>query len=246
MTTEEFELLLIRNEGETIDFKREQYDIINAPDDSKAKFVKDIISFANTIRKESAFIVLGVESTENAKVFHGLNKHIDDAILQDQLKTRVFPFPHFVYKNVSYKGQDFGIIEIPLKRYPEPIATVVKMKGLDPGKIYIRRGSSNSEAVGKEILLIDRWIKSVKLDYDVKKEIDDLLKQVNSSSANKLSYYISSALEITDQVPDPELIRFCKGELVGWYPDNVDDLNENNLPTHRQQCCSTFVMSNHR
>ena len=69
---------------------------------------------------------------------------------------------------------------------------------------------------------------------DVKKEIDDLLKQVNSSSANKLSYYISSALEITDQVPDPELIRFCKGELVGWYPDNVDDLNENNLPTHRQ------------
>lgn len=233
MTTEEFELLLIKNEGETIDFKRENYDLINTTDDNKAKFVKDIISFANTIRKESAFIILGVETTENGKVFHGLNKQIDDAILQDQFKTRVFPFPHFIYKTLNYKGQDFGIIEIPLKRYPEPIAPVVKMRGLEPGKIYIRRGSSNSEAVGKEILLIDRWIKSVKLDHDAKREIDELLKQINSGTNNKLSYYISSALELTNQFPDTELIRFCKGELVGWYPDNVD-LNENNLPTHRQ------------
>jgi hypothetical protein len=235
MTEEEFETLIMRSEGETIDFKREHYELVNGTDESKAKFIKDIISFTNTIRKESAFILIGIESKESGKVFLGLNRNVDDAILQDQVKTRVYPIPQFSYRIIKYKGLEYGVIEIPLKRYPEPIASVVKMKGIEPGKIYIRRGSSNSEAVGKEILLIDRWIKSVKLDHDVKKEIDELLKQVNSGTANKLSYYISSALEITNQIPDAELIRFCKGELVGWYPDNVDfDLNEDNLPAHRQ------------
>ena len=231
MTEEEFKLLILRSEGETIDFKREQYDLINATEDSKAKFVKDVVSFVNTIREESAYIIIGIELTENGKIFHGLNKNIDDSIFQDQLKTRVYPFPNFNYTNITLDGLVYGVIEIPLKNYPEPIAPVVKMRGLDPGKIYMRKGSSNSEAIGKEVIQIDKWIKNIKLGHEVKKEIDELLKQINLG-ANKLSYYISSALEITNQVQDDTLIRFCKGELVGWYQENIV-LNESNLPKHR-------------
>jgi predicted HTH transcriptional regulator len=148
------------------------------------------------------------------KIFHGLKRNIDDAILQDQIKTRVYPIPQFSYAVITYKGLEYGIIEIPLKRYPEPISPVVRMKGLEPGKIYMRRGSSNSEAIGKEVLLIDRWIKSVKLDHDAKGEIDELLKELNSGQ-RKLSYCISSAYKISNHFQDEDLIRFCKGELSG-------------------------------
>jgi hypothetical protein len=67
MTEDEFEILTIKSEGETVDFKREHYDLINSSDENKAKFVKDIVSFTNTIRKESAFIIIGIESTDSGK-----------------------------------------------------------------------------------------------------------------------------------------------------------------------------------
>jgi hypothetical protein len=232
MTADEFEIIIMRSEGDTIDFKREHYDLIGGTDESKAKFIKDIISFANTIRKESAFIIIGIEALETGKVFHGLNRNIDDAILQDQLKTRVYPIPHFSSRTVIYKGQEYGIIEIPLRRYTEPIAAVVKLKGLDPGRIYMRRGSSNSEAVGKEVILIDKWIKNVKLDDETKSEVSELLKEVNSGK-NKMSYYISAAFKISNNLQDDDLIRFCKGELNGWYSDGIE-LNESNYPRHRK------------
>jgi hypothetical protein len=232
MTDEEFELLLIKSEGDTIDFKAEHYDLINSNDDSKAKFVKDIISFTNTIRNESAYIVIGVESIDSKKNLLGLNKHIDEAILQDQLKSRVYPIPQILYKTVFFKAKEYGIIEIPLKRYPEPIAPIVKMKGLEPGKIYIRRGSSNSEAIGKEVILIDKWIKSVKLEHDIQNDIDNIIKQINSGQS-RLSFNIASAFEVANQISHDELLRFCKGELTGWYNDTVG-LSEDNLPSHRK------------
>jgi hypothetical protein len=232
MTDEEFERLLLKNEGDTIDFKAEHYDLINSSDDSKAKFIKDIISFTNTIRNESAFIIIGIESIDSQKNLVGLNKYIDEAILQDQLKTRVFPIPQIIFKTVLYKSKEYGVLEIPLKRYPEPIAPIVKMKGLEPGKIYIRRGSSNSEAVGKEIILIDKWIKSVKLEHDIRNDIDNIIKQINSGHS-RLSFNIASAFEVANQISHDELLRFCKGELTGWYNDTVG-LEEMNLPTHRK------------
>lgn len=241
MTEEEFELLILKSEGETIDYKREQYELINSNDDNKAKLVKDIISFTNTIRKESAFIIIGIESVDNRKTFHGLNKHIDDSIFQDQLKTRVYPIPQFSYSTIKHKGLDYGIVEIPLKRYSEPISPIVKMKGLEPGRIYMRRGSSNSEAIGKEILLLDKWIKNVKTDHDSKSEIDELLKEINSGQ-KKLSYYISSAFKISNDFQDNDLIRFCKGELTGWY-QNYIELDDTNIPTHRK---TTLMASIHK
>jgi hypothetical protein len=240
MTKDEFERLILKEEGETLDFKREQYELIRSTDEAKAKFVKDIISLANTVRTTPAHIIIGIESMPTGKTFLGLNKNIDDAIFQDQVKTRVYPIPQFSYETFIHNGKEFGIIEIPLRNYPEPIAPIVSMKGLEIGRIYMRRGSTNSEATGKEILAIDKWIKHVNLDYNIKDQITNLIKQINSDQST-LSYYISAALEIASTTQNKDLLRFCHGELMGWYNKNVE-LNQTNIPNHRK----TTVMASIR
>ena len=67
MTKELFEQLISRDEGDTLDFKKEQYEFID--DDAIAKFVKDILAFANTIRKHNAYIIIGIEQTTSGKIF---------------------------------------------------------------------------------------------------------------------------------------------------------------------------------
>lgn len=58
ITNSDFESLIWKSESSSIDFKRNQYNIINDFDKTNtAKFIKDIISFCNTIRTESAFII---------------------------------------------------------------------------------------------------------------------------------------------------------------------------------------------
>lgn len=230
MTTELFEQLISRDESDTLDFKKEQYEFVD--DDSVAKFVKDILSFANTIRKHNSYIIIGIEQTTSGKIFHGLSKNIDDAIFQDKVKTKVYPIPKFSYSVFRHNSLDYGIIEVPLQRYSETLAPIVKMKGLEVGKVYIRRGSTNSEAIGKEVTQIDKWIQTVEVDIDLKREIESLVHEINAAQSI-LSACVSKALKIANSTSDKELIRFCKGELMGWYGDNVD-LNQDNLPSHRK------------
>ncbi len=46
-------------ENETLDFKAKMYDL--SYDSNKAKFIKDIISMANTPRDETSYIIIGVK-----------------------------------------------------------------------------------------------------------------------------------------------------------------------------------------
>ena len=87
----EFERLINMSETSTLDFKTKMYDFKDDNDLRKtAKFVKDIIAFSNTIRNESSYIIIGIEEkTDGTKEFHGLDKFIDDGILQDIVKDKV-------------------------------------------------------------------------------------------------------------------------------------------------------------
>lgn len=147
MTIDKFKELLTRPEGPCIDFKREQYDLLSDKEGIyTAKFIKDIIALSNTIREETAFIIFGVEESNGQKNLIGINNLLDDSIFQDKIKDKVSPKPKFYSYSIALNGYVFGIIEIPIVKYSEPICAIKNLKGIEAGKVYCRRGSINAEA----------------------------------------------------------------------------------------------------
>ncbi|MFN5774501.1 helix-turn-helix domain-containing protein, partial [Flavobacterium sp.] len=155
-----FESLLNNPESSVLDFKKELYDFSN-DGDSTAKFVKDIISFANTIRSTNAYIIFGIKEIDGQLDLIGLKKGIDDSILQNKVKNKVFPRPIFSYSPIKYKDKLFGLIEIPIHKYELPITPSTQLKGLEIGKVYYRNGTANTEATGIDVIRINEWLKSL-------------------------------------------------------------------------------------
>jgi hypothetical protein len=227
MTHQEFEEILLKPESNILDFKREQYDILNKSNEANlAKFIKDIISFCNTIKTESAFIILGVGENENGeKELIGINKHIDDSVFQEKIKDKVTPIPYFNYSTIKFGNKIFGIIEIPVRKYEEPIFPTVKMKGLESGKVYCRRSSSNSEATGREIIQIYNWLESIpsqSFGTDISEEISEIISKATAKLL-PLSEQIAASLRLAKKYKLDKLERFCVGELSGWY--HTEDLD---------------------
>lgn len=221
MTEEKFEKLISSEEGRLIDFKRTQYRLINGNSNDLAKFIKDIISFTNTIREESAYIILGIEDISGEKTFHGLDTHIDDAIFQDKIKDKVNPRPVFTYYSFLYQSRRYGIIEIPVEAYSAPITIVQNnLKGLDVGKIYFRRGSSNSEANGIEAININEWITSVVPPHNKAQINQAIISLISKISASEyFSPHISEALSIGKQLNHSDIVDFCVFELTGEHDE---------------------------
>lgn len=245
MTTSEFENKLKNPESSILDFKRSQYDILNDSGDiNTAKFVKDIISFCNTIRTETAYIIIGVDLAEDGtKDLIGIDKHIDDAVFQEKIKNKVIPVPIFNYDTIDYQGKIFGIIEIPIKKYPEPILGVKKMKGIEPGKVYFRRGSSNSEALGRDTIMIYKWLESLPADIEEESllnEISRIMLKITSNSST-LSECIAESLHLAKKYKLSKLKEFCDGELSGWY-DKLENLDVENVLAYRM---NKVIMSPH-
>lgn len=227
MTSQEFEEIILNPESDILDFKREQYDFLNkSNEDNAAKFVKDIISFCNTIRTEPAFIILGIGEKENGeKELIGIKKHIDDAIFQEKIKDKVTPIPHFSYSTIKLNDKVFGLIEIPVRKYEEPIFPAVKMKGLEPGKVYCRRSSSNSEATGREIIQINKWLESLPSHTAITNINEEIAEIISKATAKMLplSEQIAASLKLAKKYGLSELEWFCLGELSGWYDtDKID------------------------
>jgi Putative DNA-binding domain len=217
MTTEEFEHLLTEDESATLDFKRMHYNLGRNNDGDDAKLIKDIIAFTNTIREKSAYIIIGVELNNNRKVLHGLDQDYDESQLQDKVKDKVNPKPIFKYYTFEYQKKRFGIFEFPLHRYERPISPLSKMKGLEVGKVYFRRGSSNSEASHIEAIEINSWITNVVRLTDknqIRNEIIHLISTV--SEAEFYSTFLAQSMEVGIKVKYQELVEFCRYELVGW------------------------------
>ena len=221
MTEQEFQRLLLQSESATLDFKEQQYNFSNDSDNRKtAEFVKDIISFSNTIRRENAYIIIGVKvRSDGQKELLGINENIDDSIFQEKLKSKVFPIPYFSYETFNFKDKVFGIIEIPIRKYTQPIHSVIKLKGLEPGKFYFRRGSSNSEANGLESINIANWLHSlpeVSFKGELLELISEIISRVNNTNI-KLSDCISEAFRLATKFNLEKLRLFCENEISGKF-----------------------------
>ena len=149
------ERLLSRMEGETLDFKRDQYRLES--EQQKSGFVKDIIAMANTPRDESAYILIGVEDNDGRPgALRGSSEHPDPSIFQNLVVGHTNPPLRFSYRTIEYFGVVLGLFEIPLTQ-EIPVMASRKFGNLTPGMVYFRRNGQNSEAQPIDIRRIMSW-----------------------------------------------------------------------------------------
>jgi len=168
MTNDLFIELLQKGECNTVDYKIIPYfskTENKLSKDQDAEFVKDILAFTNTVRDESAYIILGVKTANGKAIPIGIdeNESIDNSILQNKIKDKVDPVPNFnCFPFWDSEGRRYDIIEIPVTWYPKPCLPLNSSGGiLEKGQIYVRRDSSNQKASYEETVKIKAWLDSI-------------------------------------------------------------------------------------
>ena len=90
-----FEVLINKPEGRLIDYKALNYDFSTKDKAADAKFVKDLISFGNTVRDTSAYIIFGIKEANGTKSLIGIDSFPDDSIFQQKAASKISPVPYF-------------------------------------------------------------------------------------------------------------------------------------------------------
>ena len=147
--------LICEEESATLDFKNKQYLFDGANDNEKSELLKDILAFTNAWRRTDAYILIGIEEVKGKKCnVKGINNHIDDSKLQQFVNSKTQRPIHFSYQAMTYNGKQIGIIHIPCQE--RPIYLKKDYGKLKKRIVYIRRGSSTSEAEPDEIAKMQR------------------------------------------------------------------------------------------
>lgn len=142
--------LLFEAEGAELDFKREQYAFEGADDREKSEFLKDILAFANAWRRTDAYILIGVQEVkEGESTVVGIEKHIDDAKLQQFVNAKTNRPVLFSYSPTLFRSKQIGVIHIPIQ--DRPIFLLKDYGRLNKNVVYLRRGSSTDEARPDEV-----------------------------------------------------------------------------------------------
>jgi hypothetical protein len=154
-----FEVLLHEEERKTLDFKRDQYRFVKASPDDKAELMKDLLGFANALRRADAYILIGVEDIRGGRGnVVGISEHLDDHSLQQFVAHNTNRTLHFHYEASTFEGKSVGIIRIDIAQ-DRPLSLVRDMGQLKKGAVYVRRGSytdPTKPATADEIALMGR------------------------------------------------------------------------------------------
>ena len=142
--------LLHQEEGSALDFKEEQYKFDNADVGDKAELLKDILSFANSWRLTTAYILIGVrEAKARRSELIGVNCHLDDANLHQFVNSKTQRPMVFSYLPVRVEGVEIGVIEIPMQE--RPIYLKSRFGHLRENDVWIRDSSSSRVATSDEV-----------------------------------------------------------------------------------------------
>jgi hypothetical protein len=143
--------LLYQQESETLDFKRDQYPLEQATNETKSEFIKDVLAFANAWRNTDAFILLGVVENPGGKALvMGVTCHLADADLQQLVNGKTNKPVRFGYQAVTLEGEQVGLLHID-RNQDRPIYLRKDFGKLRKNVVYVRRGSSTAEASPEEI-----------------------------------------------------------------------------------------------
>ena len=150
LTDNLIESILYEDEGAALDFKRGPYPFEGAERHQKGELLKDILAFANAFRRTTAYILIGVEDVPGGRgIVHGVDRHPDDASLQQFVNEKTNRPIAFRYRAREVEGKQIGIIEIPVQ--PRPLYLTKDYGKLKARAVYVRRGSSTSEATPDEV-----------------------------------------------------------------------------------------------
>ncbi|MFT4928912.1 MAG: hypothetical protein ACI8WB_005032 [Phenylobacterium sp.] len=172
------EQLLYEEESTSLDFKKEPYKFSGVNDFQKSELLKDILAFANAWRRNTAYILLGVEEVKGGRSNPiGIVDELDDAQLQEFVNKKTQRPITFTYRNHSIDEFKIGVIEIPAQR--RPIYLTKDYGKLKRNAVYIRRGSSTDEAPPDEVMQMAQAeieskveLPNLKLEFaDIKNEI---------------------------------------------------------------------------
>ena len=226
ISREEVIEIIKRPESSILDFKQNFYDFENDNDKKNtAKFIKDVISFSNTIRIETGLILFGIEEKPDKTLkLIGLDTSFDDAMLQEKVKNKVFPRPVFSYYEIIYQNKKIGLMEFPITKYELPITPAIKLKGLEVGKVYYRNGTSNTEANGIDVIRINEWLKSLpgNLNLSLTDKISEILKRLYLNQ-EQLSLIIVDLLSISKIYKLNVLETFCSAQITGIGRDEAEN-----------------------
>ena len=142
--------LLHEPEGAALDFKSAQYPFEHATDEEKSELLKDILAFANSWRRTTAYILIGVDEVKGGRSnVVGIGKHLDDAKIHQFVNGKTQRPVEFSYQVIPIEGTTIGAIEIPLQERP----TYLKKRygKLREHEVPIRDGSSTRAATPDEI-----------------------------------------------------------------------------------------------
>lgn len=155
LSVSHIEALLHEHEGTALDFKRDQYRFDGAGKEEKSELLKDILAFANSWRRSTAYILIGVNENPGGRgQVVGISDHLDDAKLQQFVNSKTNRTVTFSYRTYPLKGKKIGVIEIPIQE--RPIYLTSNFGKLEKEKVYIRRGSSTTDANPDEIVGMGR------------------------------------------------------------------------------------------
>lgn len=145
------ECLLHESESNSLDFKSEQYRFVGANDNDKSELMKDILAFANSWRRDDAYILIGVkEEKRDRHSIIGISCQLEDAHLQQFINSKSQRPIEFSYLSTVFEGKPIGIIHIPVQR-ERPFYLRENYGKLEKEKVYVRRGSSTAIATPDEI-----------------------------------------------------------------------------------------------
>ena len=111
--------LIHEPEGTALDFKQEQYRFVGEDDFTKSELLKDILAFANSWRRQTAYILIGVKEVKGGRSeIIGVGCHLDDANLHQFVNSKTQRPVDFSYFQFKVQSVEIGVIEIPVQMRP--------------------------------------------------------------------------------------------------------------------------------
>lgn len=180
-------MLLNEDESTSLDFKRDQYPFDDATDDAKCELLKDILAFANAWRRIDAYILVGVNEVRGGRSQPGgVQRHLDDAKLQEFVNFKTNRPINFSYQVVAVEHTELGVIHVPIQDRPTYLR---KNYGkLKANTVYIRRGSSTAIATPDEIVKMGPGADAAPVEAESKRKLRAILpwkgKSITLASMN--------------------------------------------------------------
>jgi Putative DNA-binding domain len=139
-----FKQLLFEGESSTLDFKQQQYPFTKASKDERFELLKDILGFANAVRRTDAYILIGVEDVPGGRgnvLGIAAAEHLQDHSLQQFVNNLTNRPVRFHYEAFGFEGKQVGIIRVE-QQQARPLFLKHDYGKLRRNEIYVRRGSS--------------------------------------------------------------------------------------------------------